>query len=251
LLDRELRKTCLAAPIAPDTLYGVRCRDGLVTVTLYAVDVAQEQDTDHEIEMISRAGRYDCGGAGVNGSFGVGGWRLGYAIHCQDRGFFAWSARGVVGRIEGQASVESLTRDWFIEHRPIPAEFDGPFFGIGEEFSSTDEEFVFPRVSFKRIAPSAKTLKYTTLLRNSEDYQDRLVRYKGMVAFIDGGRDIYVDVTPIGSGFYKDTLLLRRSGVDGTLIPGDVIEFVGVMDGAYDSVIGFIPDLVLVAYVLR
>ena len=80
-------------------------------------------------------------------------------------------------------------------------------------------------------------------------FQDRLVRVRGKVSIVDGD-DTYVDATPVAYGLYKDTVHIDTRYLTTRLIPGDLVDLVGFVDGTV-KLVGDIPDMTAVRATVR
>ena len=100
---------------------------------------------------------------------------------------------------------------------------------------------------------------YKTLFRYAEDNTGKLVYYEAKVAQViesRGGLQLRVNVTPGGLGLWTDTVFLRYADPPVRVLEGDLIEFIGRMNGTitYESVMGAditIPDITVLSLTIN
>jgi hypothetical protein len=98
--------------------------------------------------------------------------------------------------------------------------------------------------SFEDLAADAAVVPYASLVADGSAYLDETVYFMGKVASVDatGGSDHYelgVDVTYQG-GTWTDPVVVSYVGTP--LVPGDVVEFVGVYIGLTPTEVGGSPS---------
>ena len=116
-----------------------------------------------------------------------------------------------------------------------------------------------PTPTWAQWKESAEEIPYDDLFRYAEDHEGKRVYYRGSVMQVmeSGGRArLRVNVTPAGFGFYIDTVYLRYADPPVRVLEGDLIEFVGKMNGThtYESILGAnitIPDLTVMSLIIN
>jgi len=96
-----------------------------------------------------------------------------------------------------------------------------------------------PTATFEQLKELAHTVTYRTLLRNAEDYKGTWVHYRGQVISAQMKRNIYgdnylrlrVNVTLGRNGFWTDRVTMAYWHPLVRVLRGDIIEFIGVVDG--------------------
>ena len=114
-------------------------------------------------------------------------------------------------------------------------------------------------LTFSEWKAKAEEIPYKTLFRYAEDNTGKLVYYRGSVIQVmegRGGLQLRVNVTPGGFGFWIDTVFLRYADPPVRVLEGDLIEFIGRMDGThtYESIWGAnitIPDLTVFSLIIN
>ena len=113
--------------------------------------------------------------------------------------------------------------------------------------------------AFSGWKAQAEEMPYKTLFRYAEDNTGKLIYYEGSVAQVieaEGGFQLRVDVTPAGLGLWTDTVFLYYPDPPVRVLEGDLIEFVGRMNGTitYESVMGAditIPELTVLSLIIN
>lgn len=116
-----------------------------------------------------------------------------------------------------------------------------------------------PTPTWAQWKESAEEIPYDDLFRYSEDHEGKRVYYQGSVIQVmerQGHARLRVNVTPAGFGLYSDTVYLRYADPPVRVLEGDLIEFVGRMNGTYtyESVMGAditIPDLTVLSLIIN
>ena len=100
-----------------------------------------------------------------------------------------------------------------------------------------------PTPTWQEWKKSAEEIPYKTLVRYAEQHKGTLVYYRGSVEDVFKRRRQYqlsVDVTPDNKYDWDATAFLRYKAVSGNVHFGDIIAFVGRMNGtvSFSSVMG-------------
>ena len=247
VLPSALASSCAHVGIVPDSgvTAALTCARSGVTVNLQANgpegvsgDAADWTDTCTET----------VGGAAFTGTdavaqdeFAVGDRQWGTVDGCTDTGLWAWYTARLSGTVTLANGSWKDARAWWLKVKPVGRPGTPYGWGLAP---------LVPGQSLAKLKAIALKPLYKTLLRKVEAYQDQLVHFTGRVAFLDSG-NAYVDVTPIGYGLYRDTVMLSTGGVKGRIIADDFIDFVGFVDGTTDFLTGDIPQIDVIAYSAR
>lgn len=142
---------------------------------------------------------------------------------------------------------------------PTPTEdfaSEEPVVDVSLEPVETSEPTAEPTpkpVSFATALKEAKSVKYKTLFRNSEDYLFESIKFKGEVIQTidedDGSQSLRVDVTKDKYGYWDDTVLIV--GYNGKrILEDDIIQFVATYTGpfTYESTLG--ADITIPGFIL-
>ena len=98
-------------------------------------------------------------------------------------------------------------------------------------------------ISYMTLVRCAEEIPYMTLVRYAEQHKGKLVYYRGRVGHVferRGEFQLSVDVTPDNKYPFDATVFLRYKVAPGRVQFGDIIIFVGRMNGtvSYSSVMG-------------
>lgn len=113
--------------------------------------------------------------------------------------------------------------------------------------------------AFSEWKAQAEEMPYRTLFRYAEDNTGKLIYYEGSVVQVieaEGGFQLRVDVTPVGLGLWTDTVFLHYPDPPVRVLEGDLIEFVGRMNGTitYELVMEVditIPELIVLSLIIN
>ena len=116
-----------------------------------------------------------------------------------------------------------------------------------------------PTPTFEEWKESAEEIPYRTLFRYAEQNVGKRVFYRGEVVQViedQGDFQLRVNVTPGDYGFWSDTVFLRDVDAPVRILEGDIIAFVGRMNGTftYETVMGgkvTIPDITVVSLIIE
>ena len=113
--------------------------------------------------------------------------------------------------------------------------------------------------TFSEWKAQAEEIPYKTLFRYAEENTGKLVYYEGNVVQViegRGGLQLRVNVTLGGVGLWTDIVFLRYADPPVRVLDGDLIEFIGRMNGTitYESIFGAdvtIPDITVLSLTIN
>lgn len=243
-----MRLSCVANEGVGDLTWiapAIKCRDNAATLTIGynepdpAIDPNRWLVYDAVKDMALDTTICSALAVAIVGDYGIGSIYGGVIGGCRDEGWLLYHVEvgNVIGRVDMASGKFADAVAWFRKNRPVGGR-------AGELFSAAAGESL-PALKFTALWNLAKSVPYQTLRRSTEKYQGHLVRYRGRVAFeVDAFS--YVDVTKVSGSYWKDTVVTITDAVEG-----DVIDFVGWVNGTHDYLTGAVPYINLIDQRLR